>query len=97
MPISITISKATGLNVTFLNDTWDDATIDRFLVWAKANYSSAPDPITGIIPATTNTQACRRASRAWVQAMKDSIRRYESDIAHTAVPPAAPINDGNAS
>jgi hypothetical protein len=90
MAVSITLNKTSGLTETVTFD-WSDATMDRFLAWAKASYPSDPDPVTGIVPATTNQQACRRAARGWMQGTRDNIRRWEKQTALAAVTEPAAI------
>jgi hypothetical protein len=85
MAISITITKTVGLNETFSAD-WDDATMDRFLAWAKAAYPNAD----GTLP--NNGAACRRASRGVVQGIRDNIRNAEKATALAAVANPAPID-----
>ncbi len=89
MGIQITwTNTTTGLNESF---TWlDDAAMTRILAWAKLAYPTiAPN---GTATAPNDTQACRRASRAFILRIRDAARTMEKDIAVAAVADPAPID-----
>ena len=85
--MAITIAwtnTATGLNET---NTWlDDAAMARILAWAKVAYPNADGQPAG------NAAAVRRASRAWINGLKDAARKAEKDAAIAAVAEPAPID-----
>lgn len=89
MSITVTITNpTTGLNE--VNTwAWDDPTMSRFLVWAKQVYFTLN--ADGTINPPSNAQACRRAAKAWVSAMSDSIRKAEGDSSIAALPPPVAI------
>lgn len=89
MSITITwTNTATGLSES---NTWlDDAATARILAWAKQNYpTTLPD---GTTQPANNAQAVRRASRSFIQGLRDATRRSENDAALAAVAPPAPID-----
>ena len=92
MAITITWTTAGGLNQT---NTWlDDAATDRILAWAKVNYPTAitlPDGTPSTQPAN-NAQAVRRASRSFINGLRDAARKAEKDAALAAVADPAPID-----
>jgi hypothetical protein len=94
MPVEMIFTKTTGLNESH-TWAWDDATMDRFLAWAKATYPTitvGPDGITTTVSVPTDQQALRRASRGLKQGTAANIRARESDTAQAAVAAPAAID-----
>ena len=89
MAITITwTNTATGLNET---NTWlDDAAMARILAWAKVAYPTIN--ASGVSQPANNAQAVRRASRAWINGLKDAARKAEKDAAIAAVAEPTPID-----
>ena len=88
MAIIITITKTDGLNESF-SWTWDDATINRLIAYAKVHYPTINPDGTQSVP--TDVQALRRYARGLIQGTRGNIRRWEKDTAIAAVAEPDPI------